>query len=67
MLNLINEPDLMEWSGHKRRPALVEWLRKNGIPYLIGREGRICCTTDAVSLPLMRIQHNNDGPDEIEF
>ncbi len=67
MINLINESDLMEWTGHKRRAALVEWLRKNGIPYLIGKEGRVCCTTDAVSLPLMRLQNNNLEKDSIEF
>lgn len=65
---LINETELMEWSGHKRRPALVEWLRRNHIPYLLGREGRVCCTADAINLPLLRNQRNNAASsDDIEF
>lgn len=65
---LIPENDLMEWTGHKRRPALVEWLRVNGIPYLVGREGRVCCTIDAINLPFLRNQRDNaTSSDDIQF
>jgi hypothetical protein len=65
---LIPEQDLMEWSGHKRRDALVNWLREHGIPYLLGAKGRVCCTAEAVNLPLLRNQRNNEAnPDDIEF
>jgi hypothetical protein len=58
----------MEWTGFKRRDALVNWLRCQGIPYLLGREGRVCCTSDAVNLPLLRGQRDNAGiSDDIEF
>jgi len=56
MLTLIPEPDLMEWTGYKRRDALVNWLRQQSIPYLLGRDGRVCVTTDAVNVPLLRNQ-----------
>jgi hypothetical protein len=65
---LIPETDLMEWSGYKRRDALVNWLRQHGIPYLLGRDGRVCCTIEAVNLPLLRNQRNNAGSSgDIEF
>ena len=68
MINLIHEPDLMEWSGYKRRDALVQWLRTNGIPYMLGNKGRVCVTADAVNLPLLHIQQNNKTMnDDIEF
>jgi hypothetical protein len=67
-IQLIPEADLMEWTGYKRRDALVNWLRQNRIPYLLGREGRVCCTTDAVNLPLLRNQYDNAvSADDIEF
>jgi hypothetical protein len=65
---LIPEQDLMEWSGHKRRDALADWLRSQGIPFITGKGGRICCTADAVNLPLLHHQiHNLDKSVEIEF
>lgn len=68
MINLIPEQELMEWTGFKRRDALVNWLRQQGIPYLLGREGRVCCTSDAVNLPFIRIQqHNANTSEDIEF
>jgi hypothetical protein len=65
---LITEEQLKDWSGHRRREALADWLRSQGIPFMTGKCGRICCTTDAVNLPLLHIQsHNRDNPVEIEF
>lgn len=65
---LIPESDLMEWSGHKRREALADWLRSQGIPFMTGKGGRICCTSEAVNLPLLHNQiHNHDKHVEIEF
>jgi hypothetical protein len=65
---LIPESDLMEWSGHKRREQLADWLRSQGIPFITGKGGRICCTAEAVNLPLLHIQRNNQGNSvEIEF
>jgi len=67
-INLIPETELMEWTGHKRRDALVNWLRQQGIPYLLGNKGRVCCTTDAINLPLLRNQRDNTvSSDDIEF
>jgi len=67
-MHLINEPELMEWTGHKQRTALVNWLRQHGIPYLLGRGGRVCCTSDAVNLPLLHNQNDNaKSNDDIEF
>ena len=68
MSDLINEPQLMEWSGHKRRDQLVNWLREHGIPYLLGAKGRVCCTADAINLPLLRNQRNNaESSEDIDF
>jgi len=66
MMQLIQETELMEWSGYKHRDALVNWLRHHGIPYILGNKGRVCVTSDAVNLPLLTIQTvaNND---DIEF
>lgn len=65
---LIPESELMEWTGHKRRTALINWLREQGIPYMLGAAGRVCCTTDAINLPLLRNQINNSSStDDIEF
>jgi hypothetical protein len=65
---LIHEDQLMEWTGHKRRDALVNWLRQAGIPYLLGAKGRICCTAEAINLPLLHNQRNNAAnSDDIEF
>ena len=52
MSNLINEKDLMEWSGYKRRDSLISWLRANKIPFYLGREGKICVTSDAINIQL---------------
>lgn len=68
MATLIPESDLMEWTGFKRRTDLINWLRQNGIPYLLAQRGRVCCTTDSVNLPLLRNQaHNAVNTDDIEF
>lgn len=65
---LISESTLMEWSGHKRRSALINWLRQQGIPYMLGAAGRVCCTAEAINLPLLRNQRNNAvNTDDIEF
>jgi hypothetical protein len=58
----------MEWSGHKRRENLADWLRSQGVPFIVGKGGRICCTRDAVNLPLLHNQiHNQNNSIEIEF
>ena len=68
MTTLLDEHTLMDWSGFKRRDALVNWLRKQGIPYLLGNKGRVCCTIDAVNLPLLRARIDNaTSTDDIEF
>lgn len=68
MINLIQEQDLMDWTGFTPRDALINWLRQHGIPYLLGREGRVCCTTDAVNLPFLRVQqHNANTSEDIKF
>lgn len=66
--SLIQEEELMEWSGFKRRSALVSWLRQCGIPYLLGNGGRVCVTAESVNLPLLRIrQELSDSSEDIEF
>ncbi|MGZ8213513.1 MAG: DUF4224 domain-containing protein [Methylosarcina sp.] len=51
---LITETDLKEWTGFKQRAALVNWLRSHGVPYLLGAEGRVCCTSQAINFPILR-------------
>jgi len=65
MANLIFEPELMEWTGYKRRDSLMNWLRQHSIPYLLGRDGRVCVTAQAVNIPLLNNQL--DSIDDIEF
>lgn len=68
MLNLIQEHELMEWTGHKRRDALVNWLRTHGIPYLLGNKGRVCVTSESVNLPLLKNQQQAaNATDDIDF
>lgn len=65
---LITEPQLMEWSGHKRRDALVNWLRTHGIPYLLGHKGIVCVTSEAVNLFMISNQQKSfNSTDDIEF
>jgi hypothetical protein len=65
---LLSEEDLQDWTGFKQRGALLEWLRRHGIPYLLGRGGRICVTADAVNLPLVKQrEHNAATADDIQF
>jgi hypothetical protein len=67
MLNLIPETELMEWTGYKRRDALTNWLRHHRIPYLLGRDGRVCCTIEAVNMPLLIKPEKNIDCNEIDF
>jgi phage antirepressor YoqD-like protein len=67
MTALINETDLFEWTGYRHRDALVNWLRQNKIPYILGNKGRICVTADAVNLPLLRIQDTTQPADSDIF
>lgn len=65
---LITEDELKSWTGHKRRDALVNWLRNSGIPYLLGAGGRVCCTAEAINLPLLHSKRNNkENSDDIDF
>ena len=37
---LIQEENLMEWTGYSRRADLMRWLRERRIRYELGRGGR---------------------------
>jgi hypothetical protein len=39
---LIQEENLMEWTGYSRRADLMRWLRERRIRYELGRGGRVC-------------------------
>lgn len=68
MQPLLTEDDLKTWSGFTRRASLVEWLRRNGIPYLLGHGGRVCVTAEAVNLPLVKQREQAIlNTDDIEF
>ena len=66
-MRLIHEKELMEWSGYKRRDSLMSWLRANHIPFMQGREGRICVTSEAINLPLNTIVQHDVQSSEIDF
>jgi hypothetical protein len=52
MRNLLNERDLMEWTGYQRREFLANWLKERGIHFFHGKGGQICSTTAAVNAVL---------------
>jgi hypothetical protein len=68
MQPLLTEDDLKIWSGFTRRASLVEWLRRNGTPYLLGHGGRVCVTAEAVTLPLVKLREQAMmRSDDIDF
>lgn len=51
-MELINEEQLKEWSGYKRRSDLQGFLNKNKIEYHLGCGNRICTTMSALEKSL---------------
>jgi hypothetical protein len=49
---LLDEPNLLEWTGYHRRGDLERFLRERGARYWVGRNGRICTTLSAVEVAL---------------
>ena len=45
---LVEEKMLMEWTGYKKRGALMRWLDKEAIQYRIGNKGHVITTLNAI-------------------
>jgi len=58
MQGLIDQQQLMDWSGFKRPCDLEKWLIEKGIKYHRSRRGKIVTTITAVDSSL--IQENED-------
>lgn len=54
---LVNEKQLMDWSGIKDRTKLVSWLSSQRIPYLPSIDGRICTTIAAINKPIVGVSN----------
>lgn len=42
MSTLHQEEQLLQWSGYERSGDLRKWLDRNGISYILGKDGRVC-------------------------
>lgn len=50
--NLVDEKTLMSWLGYKNRGHLLRTLQEKNIPVILGREGRVCTTYEAINMGL---------------
>lgn len=46
---MLNHEQLQLLSGYEQPARIREWLESMGIPYLIGKGGRVCTTVMAVN------------------
>lgn len=57
---LIQESDLLAWTGYTRRADVERLLRRYGIPIIHGKNGQICTTLDALNSVIL----GKEQPDE---
>lgn len=57
---LVTEEQLQELSGYRRRKDLRDWLDRNGVWHLEGKDGRIGTTVAALNRAGM-------GREQVEF
>ena len=60
----INQDLLKELTGYKKPVEIAACLAKQGIPYFIGKRGRVWTTIDAVNA-VMGVKINNDNQQDI--
>jgi len=60
----INQDLLKELTGYKKPVEIAACLAKQGIPYFIGKRGRVWTTIDAVNA-VMGVKINNDSQQDI--
>ena len=60
----INQDQLKELTGYKKPVDIAACLAKQGIPYFIGKRGRVWTTIDAVNA-VMGVKINNDNQQDI--
>ena len=60
----INQDLLKELTGYKKPVEIAACLSKQGIPYFIGKRGRVWTTIDAVNA-VMGVKINNDSQQDI--
>ena len=62
----INQDLLQELTGYKKAVDIAACLSKQGIPYFIGKRGRVWTTLDAVNLAIGAQNTENGQQDTIE-
>ena len=60
----INQDLLQELTGYKKPVEIAASLAKQGIPYFIGKRGRVWTTIDAVNA-VMGVKINKDNQQDI--
>jgi len=48
-MSVINQEQLLEWTGYPSEGYLVSWLENNHVPYWRGNHGRVCTTEEAIN------------------
>lgn len=56
MNNIIDQDELERVTGYSKPSQLMSCLKKQGIPYYLGKGGRIWTTLDAINSKLLGIK-----------
>lgn len=67
MQHLITQKHLSLWLGYKNKTQIEKCLVENRIPFLYGRGGEICTTSDCIANSLLGDESEVKTSDSIEF
>lgn len=59
---LLNEKDLSNWCGYKRRGDIEKFCREHGVKFTTGKDGRILTTQAVLDAAIL-----GESSNEIEF
>ena len=62
-MSTLNQNQLFEIAECRRKSALIDWLRENGIKYTYSRKGRVVSTEEQINIALA----GKDREEVIEF
>jgi hypothetical protein len=63
IMSTLNQSELFEIAECRRKSALIDWLRENGIKYTYSRKGRVVSTEEQINIALA----GKDREEVIEF
>jgi len=63
LMTTINQSQLFEIAECRRKSALIDWLRENGIKYILTRKGHVVTTSEQFNMAL----EGDKKPEVIEF